>query len=313
VDPRTTLFDIASLTKIVATTTAVAQLVEDGTISLNDRVSRFVPDFRGDRKDGVTIRQLLTHASGIPSGLWLYGSAASAAEALEQVLEQPLRRPPAEAVEYSDLGMILLAHLVERVSDSPLDQFLAQRLFVPLGMQSTMFLPPNAFHDRVVPTAATSERPYPIRGVVHDANSFRLGGLAGHAGLFSTAADLAAFAQMWLGRGRYGPVRVLADSTVDAFTRRQPAAEERALGWDTPAEQSSAGRYFSASSYGHTGFTGTSIWIDPVRDLFVVLLTNRTYSETSPARILDLRVAVHEAVARAVTDQAVRARLGARR
>jgi CubicO group peptidase (beta-lactamase class C family) len=118
---------------------------------------------------------------------------------------------------------------------------------------------------------------------------------------------------MWLGRGRYGPVRVLADSTVDAFIRRQPGAEERALGWDTPAEQSSAGRYFSASSYGHTGFTGTSIWIDPVRDLFVVLLTNRTYSETSPARILDLRVAVHEAVARAVTDQAVRARLGARR
>ena len=181
----------------------------------------------------------------------------------------------------------------------PLDRYLAGHLFAPLGMESTFYLPPAALRDSIVPTAEENEREFALHGVVHDANAFRLGGVAGHAGLFSTAADVAVFAQMMMNGGAYGTVRLLAPGTVQAFTRRQPGAEQRALGWDTPSRVSSAGGYFSSRSYGHTGYTGTSLWIDPAADLFVVLLTNRTYTKATGGEILRLRAAVHDAAARA--------------
>jgi CubicO group peptidase (beta-lactamase class C family)/beta-glucosidase-like glycosyl hydrolase len=312
VDPSSTLFDVASLTKVVGTTTAAAILVDAGAIDLDAPVQRYLPEFRGDDKERVTIRHLLAHSSGLPPGIPLYGSSSSRDEALDRVIRQPLRRPPGEVMEYSDLGMILLAEVIERAAGESIDRLLAKKVFVPLEMGSTMYLPPLAFHDRIVPTALRSERPFPIRGVVHDGNAFRLAGITGHAGLFSTAADLAVFAQTMLNRGVYGPIRILADSTVRQFTERQPDADTRALGWDTPADRSSAGIYFSRRSVGHTGYTGTSIWLDPEQDLFVVLLTNRTFTEASATAVLDFRRAVHDAVARAIVEPPPARRAGAR-
>lgn len=311
VSAASTIFDLASLTKVVATTTAVALLVESGEIELDDRVRQYLPEFSGDGREDVQIHHLLTHSSGLPSGLWLFGSAGSAQEALADVLQAPMRAEPGERVLYSDLGMILLAEVVERAAGVPLDEFLARRVFAPLGMDATMYLPPLALRAAIVPTAETTERNFPLQGIVHDANAFRLEGVTGHAGLFSTARDIAIFAQMMLNGGSYGPVRLLSPETVATFTRSRPEADDRALGWDTPARVSSAGAFFSARSFGHTGYTGTSVWIDLEIELFVVLLTNRTYPGATPRQILDLRVEVHDAAAQAVTDQPVRRRAGA--
>ncbi len=312
VDPGTTLFDLASLTKVVATTTAVAMLVEEGRLRLDDRVQQHVPAFEGDGKELVTVRHLLAHTSGMAPGLWLYGSARSPEMAMGQALRQRLRRPAGEQAEYSDLGMILLARVAEVAAGEPLDRFLARRVFLPLGMERTMFVPPAAIRDAVIPTAVRNERGFVLQGVVHDANAFRLGGVAGHAGLFSTAEDVLRFGRMMLAAGSLDGVRVLQGETVSSFTRRQPRAGSRALGWDTPADRSSAGRFISARAYGHTGYTGTSIWIDPQLELVVVLLTNRTYDAGTPAAMLALRQAVHEAVATAVDDRPVPRRPGSR-
>lgn len=312
VDATTTIFDIASLTKVVSTTSAVALLVERGEMELDASVRRYLPEWRGEGKADVTVRHLLTHTSGLPSGLWLFGSARSPEAAVEQALAQRLVREPGSAVEYSDLGMILLAEAAERAAGLPLDRFLARELFAPLGMSRTMFLPPLVLAPEIVPSALTPERDFTLRGVVHDGNAFRLGGVAGHAGLFTTARDLAIFAQTMLNGGTYGTTRILAPETIEAFVTRQREEDTRALGWDTPSDLSSAGRYFSARSFGHTGYTGTSLWIDPELDLFVVLLTNRTFTGASATDILRLRAAVHEAAARGVTDVEVRPRRDAR-
>jgi CubicO group peptidase (beta-lactamase class C family) len=190
------------------------------------------------------------------------------------------------------------------------DTFAARRVFVPLGMRNTMYDPPLLGFSRTVPTALRSERPYTLRSVVHDGNAFRLGGVAGHAGLFSTAGDMAVYAQTLLNLGAYGDRRIWSPRTVQAFTTRQTRAGTRAIGWDTPAARSSSGDYFSARSYGHTGYTGTSLWIDPERDLFVILLTNRTYDAGTQGQILEIRRAVADAAARAITDIPIRPRPG---
>lgn len=311
-DPNTTLFDLASLTKVVGTTFLAAALVESGDLDLDAPVRRYIPEFRGEHKDDVTIRHLLAHNAGLPPGLPLYAGSSSSEEALEQVIRQSLRREPGLEAEYSDLGMIVLAEVLTRVSGKPLDHLLAQRLLVPLDMHGTMFLPPAADFGSIVPTAMRSERPFPIRGVVHDGNAYRLGGITGHAGLFSTLRDVSIFAAAMLAGGEYGGVRVLREETVREFAAIQPNAGTRALGWDTPAERSNAGRFLSARAFGHTGFTGTSIWIDPDRDLFVVLLANRTFTEATASAMLDIRIAVHEAAARAIADRPLLQRPGSR-
>lgn len=312
VDPRRTVFDVASLTKPVATTTAVALLIDRGLMRLDDPVRRHLREWSGEGKDGVTIAHLLSHTSGLPAGLWLFGSAGSPEHAIRQALAQPLLHPPGERVLYSDLGMILLAVAIERAAEEPLDQLLARHVFAPLGMQHTMYLPPLALAQATIPTARPAERDFVLRAVVHDANAFRIGGVAGHAGLFSTARDLAVFAQMILNGGAYGTASVLDPATLQSLTARGPGTENRAFGWDTPADRSSAGRYFSADAFGHTGYTGTSLWIDPRLDLFVVLLTNRTFTGASALDVLRVRSAVHEAVARAISDTTVAPRAGAR-
>lgn len=310
VDPDETLFDIASLSKVVGTTAAVMALVDDERLQVGAPVRRYVPAFRGGGRGDVTVRQLLTHTSGLPAGAWLFGSAASPEAALRRVARTDLIAQPGARMVYSDFGMIVLAEAVSRVAEEPMDQFLARRVFGPLGMRNTMYLPPVGLQDLAVPTAQKSERPYGPDAVVHDANAFRLGGVAGHAGLFSTAWDLSVFAQTLLNGGAYGPRRIWESGTVAAFVRRQPNADTRALGWDTPAARSSAGSYLSERSFGHTGFTGTSMWIDPTRDLFVILLTNRTYPGGSQGDMLRIRARVADLAAKAITDQPVAPRPG---
>ncbi|HEV3052503.1 MAG TPA: serine hydrolase, partial [Longimicrobium sp.] len=311
VDPRSTLFDIASLSKVVGTTAAVMALVDEDRIEVGAPVRRYVPAFRGGGRGDITVRQLLTHTSGLPAGDWLYGSASSPEAAMRQVLRQDLETQPGERMVYSDFGMIVMAEAVQRVAEEPLDRFLARRIFGPLGMVNTFYLPAMELQDRAVPTAKPGNmRPYMPDGEVHDANSYRLGGVAGHAGLFSTAWDLSVYAQTLLNGGAYGTRRIWDNGTVAAFTRKQPNAGTRALGWDTPAERSSAGSYLSERSYGHTGFTGTSIWIDPTRDLFVILLTNRTFRGGGQGDILRIRGRVADLAAKAITDVPARPRPG---
>lgn len=310
VDPRTTLFDIASLSKVVGTVPAAMVMVEDERMELGAPLRRYVPQFRGEGKGDVTIRHLLTHTSGLPAGDWLFPLGSREA-AMRRILRTSLETRPGTRVEYSDFGMILLAEAIERRAEEPLDRLLARRLYGPLGMENTFYVPQVELQPRTVPTARPgNERPYTVDAVVHDGNAYRLDGVAGHAGLFSTAWDLSVYAQTLLNGGAYGTRRVLRNGTVAAWTRRQPNTGTRALGWDTPAPRSAAGSYFSAGSYGHLGFTGTAVWIDPQRELFVVLLTNRTYSEGSSGRMLQVRARVADLAAKAVADQPVRPRPG---
>ena len=301
--PERTIYDLASLTKVVGTTTAVMILFDEGKLRLDDRVVQYIPEFGGGAKDVVTIRMLLEHRSGLPAGRDLWRLASTPEEARAAVISTPLFAPPGQYGEHSDLGADMLGFVVEAVSGEKLDQFLDTRVFGPLGMSDTRFRPDGSLRGRVAPTELNPPRGYPLRGEVHDENAYALGGVAGHAGLFSTASDLSIFAQMLLNGGSYNGTRIIADSTVKLFTRR--AAGTRALGWDTCGGKGSCGTYLSNSAYGHTGFTGTSLWIDPEREMFVVLLTNRVHAARArrPAKVIsDVRADLADAAALAVTD-----------
>ena len=292
-----TIWDLASLTKVIGTTTAIMQLVERGRVRLDAPVRRYLPRFVGAGKNRVTVRHLLTHSSGLPSGRPLYREATSPSAALELVYATPLQAVPGARTVYSDLGAILLGRIVERASGERLDRYLARHVFTPLGMRSTMFRPPDSLRYRTAPTEFDAWRQRHLRGEVHDENAVALGGIAGHAGLFSTARDLSRFATMYLQGGTLGGVRVLRPATIRQFTRVQDAAfSSRALGWDTPTGASSAGHLMSRRAFGHTGFTGTSIWIDPANDVFVLLLTNRVNPTRENHRISGVRVALADAV-----------------
>jgi serine-type D-Ala-D-Ala carboxypeptidase len=305
VSANKTIYDLASLTKVVGTTTAIMVLYDEGKIHLDDPASVYVPEFSGGSKDRVTIRMLLEHRSGLPAGRDLWRSAHSPEEARAEVISTPLGCEPGRCYEYSDLGADMLGFIVEAASGERLDRFLDERVFQPLGMTDTFFRPADSLKARVAPTEVAPPRGYPLQGEVHDENAYALGGIAGHAGLFSTAADLAVFAQMMLNGGEYNGTRIVADSTVALFTKR--AAGTRALGWDTCGGSGSCGQYLGEDAYGHTGFTGTSIWMDPDRDMFVVLLTNRVHEARArrPAKVIaDVRADLADAAALAVTDYA---------
>jgi serine-type D-Ala-D-Ala carboxypeptidase len=295
VDAETTLYDIASLSKVVGTTTAVMLLVEDGALELDAPVHKYLPAFRGDGKDAVTIRHLLTHTSGLPAGASAPGDTPE--QRLARLVATPLKGSPGKQVEYSDVGFVVLWAAAERAAGEPLPDLLHRRVFAPLGMASTTFNPGegcvNCPPTRKMPDGTL------LRGVVHDPTARRLGGVAGHAGLFSTAADLARFAAMMAGEGELDAVRVLKTETVHAFTRRAPGARFRALGWETRDDTGigGAGLALSQRAYGHTGFTGTSMWIDPDRGSWSVLLTNRTLDPRGPNRIQALRRTVNASVA----------------
>jgi serine-type D-Ala-D-Ala carboxypeptidase len=303
VDPDRTIYDVASLSKVIGTTTAVMVLYDEKKIDLDAPVFRYLPAFSGGLKDQVTVRELLTHRSGLPAGRDLWRRARSPQEARDMVLATPLEYRPNSAYIYSDLGADVLGMIVEEISGQRLDQFLSNRVFGPLGMHDTFYRPADSLRYRIAPTEVSPPRGYPLRGEVHDENAYALGGVAGHAGLFSTAADLSVFAQMMLNGGSYDGIQIITDSTVSMFTRR--AAGHRALGWDTADGDYGSGRYLTERAYGHTGYTGTSIWIDPDREMFVVLLTNRVHAAKAqrPAKIIgDVRSDLSDAAVLAVMD-----------
>ncbi len=287
-----TIFDLASLTKVIATTPSVMALVEDGAIRLRDRVARHLPGFERHGKDAVTIEHLLTHVSGLRPDLPLEEEFQGTDEALRRVLAERLEAPPGEGFIYSDLNFLLLGAIVGRVSGMPLDVFAAERLFIPLGMRDTSFRPGADRVARIAPTEACTPRGWPcggpdavmLRGTVHDPTARRMGGVAGHAGLFGTADDLARFGAMLLAGGRApSGGRVLSPLTVARMTRASTPArlqDVRGLGWDLDSRYSSnRGDLFSLRSFGHTGFTGTSIWIDPQTETVVVFLSSRVHPD----------------------------------
>ena len=293
-----TIYDLASLTKVVATTTAAMLLVDDGRLDLDAPVQRYLPEFVGAQKDAVTVRHLLTHQSGLPAGLATVRRAADAAVLRAQILATPIRTTPGATTLYSDLGPIVLGWVVEAIAQEPLDAFVTRRVFEPLGMDDTRFHPDGTWRGRIAPTEL------PVRGIVHDETARKLGGVAGNAGLFSTATDLAIFAEMLLNGGTYGGKRLLSAEVVRRFTTE--ATEGRALGWEVAAGERGAGEFLSSRAFGHVGFTGTSLWIDPDRDLFVILLTNRVHAPRARRAgiiIADVRHDVADAAALAVTDE----------
>jgi CubicO group peptidase (beta-lactamase class C family) len=325
-DPVTphTLWDLASLTKVLGTTSAVMLLVEQGTLDLDDPVVEHLPEWgRGDpRKGRVTLRDLLLHRAGLPPFRQYFLSHPDGVGIRDAIYDLPLDAEPGQAMVYSDIGFKTLAWVVEAVTGEGLDAFLARRIWNPLGLVDTGFNPQPEVLDRVAPTEVTADRGH-VRGQVHDENAWVLGGVAGHAGLFSTAAELAVFVQALAGGGaiggcehalasgvpcmrtRPGPVRVLPEGGIRTFTRRAGPESSRALGWDTPSGRSSAGDYFTERAFGHTGFTGTSVWVDPELDLWVVLLTNRVNPTRENSRHIPFRRAVHDAVAGAIVDRPV--------
>jgi beta-N-acetylhexosaminidase len=303
-----TMFDLASVTKVVATTSAVMQLYDEGLLDLDDPVARYIPKFGQNGKDEVTIRNLLLHNSGLPSRKKFYETCTSADQLLDSLYATPLIYQTGDTTIYSDLGIIALGKVIEKITGTTLDRYVAKEFFNPLHMENTMFNPPKWRWDHIAATeidAVWRKQNVPVRGTVHDENAVVLGGVAGHAGLFSTAPDLAIFMQMLMNGGTYGGKRFLKEETIRMFTQRQSDRSSRALGWDTKSRNgySSAGRLFSPNSFGHTGFTGTSIWADPERNLFVIFLTNRVYPTRENTKIFDVRPALHDAVIEALNSQ----------
>lgn len=267
-----TLYDLASMTKVVGLTTLVMQGIEEGKLDLDAPIQRYVPAFQGAHKDSVTLRHLLTHSSGLPAWRPLFLQTTSRTDAFALADTTPLDTLPGVRMVYSDLGIIVMTQAVEQVFGHRIDTLFAERVAAPLGLTSTRYLPPPGWLSRIAPTEQDPWRGRMIRGEVHDENAARLDGVSGHAGIFSDAVDLLTFGE-WLLRAR------ATDSIVHAFTLRQNfvPGSSRALGWDTPSPGGSAGSLLSPESVGHTGFTGTSIWIDPTRDLVIVVLSNRVH------------------------------------
>lgn len=312
------IFDLASVTKAVATTTMAMILYERGLLDLDAAVAAIVPEFASSdsRRRAVTLRMLLAHSSGLPAYEKLFLRTTTREELLAAALSTGLTADPDTRAEYSDIGFIILGLVLERLADEPLDTFSQREIFGPLAMSHTTFNPPKNWKDQIVPTAndcgagaaareplnsctqSTKLRGRIIQGEVQDENASILGGVAGHAGLFSSAEDVALFAHAMLSGGR----PILRPETIELFTRRasSPAGTSRALGWDTPSSPSQSGKYFGPRSYGHLGYTGTSLWIDPDRQLSITLLTNRTWPDCQNQAIKQVRPAFHDAVIEAL-------------
>lgn len=306
VDPDRTVYDLASLTKVVATTTAVMLLVEDGKMELDAPVSRYLPEFSGGAKDRVTVRHLLTHTSGLPA--WADLWAPTPQGALARAVATPLESYPGDRVEYSDIGFVVLFAAAEKAAGEPVFRLLDRRVYGPLRMRSTTYQAGMGC-ERCASTSR--EHGEAFQGKVHDPIARQLGGIAGNAGLFSTAHDLARFAAMLANEGELDGVRVLKPETIRMFARRQIGT--RALGWESPNRSGggAAGLRISPNAFGHTGFTGTSIWIDPDRGTWAVLLANRTYQTEENNRMQSLRRTVNNWVAEAADQGGMAAYGGA--
>ena len=298
------VFDLASVSKVIATTTMAMILYDRRLLDLQLPVVNIVPEFSGQdaRRREITFSQLLAHSSGLPAYEKLFLKARTKADLLAAAFSVPLANNPGAKSEYSDIGFIILGVALERLAGKPIDRFCQQEVFENLAMQQTAFNPASARRNKIVPTADDrSFRHRIIQGEVQDENASVLGGVAGHAGLFANPTDVATFANALLAGGQ----RMVRSETIALFTRRQssPPHTSRALGWDTPSTPSQSGKYFSATSYGHLGYTGTSLWIDPQRQVSITLLTNRTWPDCGNRAIKTVRPAFHDAVMEALGAQ----------
>jgi CubicO group peptidase (beta-lactamase class C family) len=311
VPDRSTLYDMASLTKVVALTTLSMMAVEEGKLDLDTPVVRYLPDFaRGTGpKASVTVRDLLLHDSGLPAHRRLWEETVVREGAILRSITSDLNRAPGEQMVYSDIGAITLTAILERLYQQRIDALFAEKVSKPLAMTRSRFLPPRGWRGSIAPTEQDPWRGRMLRGEVHDENTGRLAGVSGHAGLFSTADDVLRFSE-WALAGARGeqvagplqPPRLFAEWTL---VQDHPEGSSRALGWDTPSGRSSAGTIMSARSFGHTGFTGTSIWIDPPRRTIIVLLTNRVHPTRNTPQFPPVRPRVADAVMRALFPEAV--------
>lgn len=293
------LWDVASLTKVMGMTSAVMQLVEQGKVDLDAPLQRYIPEWTGPNKERVTIRHLITHTSGLPA-FKAYDQQTHDSDSLAKLMfATPLDTLPGARMVYSDIGAYMLGRLVERVSGETLDRYVVAHVFAPLRMTETRYRPDPALRPRIAPTEIDSLRGGKVWGAVHDERAYYLGGVSAHAGIFSSGHDLARFARMYLNGGSLDGARIFAPATIQQFTTRQVA--DRALGWQKPDGNNSAGHFMSERAFGHTGFTGTSIWIDPARDVFVILLSNRVNPTRANTRIGRVRVALADAVMSTVT------------
>ncbi|MGH7468217.1 MAG: serine hydrolase domain-containing protein [Longimicrobiales bacterium] len=307
----TTLYDISSLTKVAGTTLGIMRHVETGLIGLADPVYRHLSYWpRTGRTSRITIRHLLAHTSGLPPGVDLTRRGRTRQQRLRSIAKLPLVAAPGTQVDYSDLGMIVLGAILEQKQGKRLDHYLRERVFARLGLHETLFRPAQDAPRLLARTAPTevSRSGRALQGVVHDPLAASLDGVAGHAGLFSSARDMAVIAQSLLDGAKSKPSRIVKTATLKQFTRA--GAEGRGLGWDLAATPDApAGEFLSASTFGHTGFTGTSLWVDPDLDIFVVLLTNRLYPSARNGGHVVLRRAVNDAAALAITDRVVSPRV----
>lgn len=292
-----TVFDLASVTKVVATTAMAMALFERGRLNLQQPIVAVLPEFATEdaRRNRITIQMLLAHSSGLPAYARLFEQAQDRTGLLRLAFQIPLECDPGTHAEYSDIGFILLGELLQRIAGEPLDAFCAREVLAPLGMKSTFFNPVKSLRSDIPPTVNDERfRHRIIQGEVHDENASVMGGISGHAGLFSNTSDLAKFAAGILGYGS----KLFDRKTASLFTVRQssPSGTSRALGWDTPSSPSQSGRHFSANSFGHLGYTGTSLWIDGEREIAISLLTNRTWPDNQSQLIKQVRPAFHDAV-----------------
>ena len=297
-----TIFDLASVSKVVATTPMAMLLYQRGQLDLEAPVVSLLPEFAGDdpRRDQVTVRLLLAHSSGLPAYERLFERTHSRDELIGAALSTPLAADPGTRAEYSDIGFIILGELLARLADEPLDRFCQRKIFGPLGMARTCYCPPSAWRAQIPPTVDDRAfRRRVVQGEVHDENASVMGGVSGHAGVFAPAADVALFAHAMLNGGR----PILRSEALALFTRRQPEppGTSRALGWDTPSQPSQSGRHLSPSAFGHLGYTGTSLWIDPELQLAITLLTNRTWPDHSNQAIKQVRPTFHDSVVEALS------------
>ncbi len=300
---RDTIFDVASVTKVLATTPAVMILWERGQIRLDEPVHSYISEFTGDGKERITVRQLLTHTSGLPEGISTHPKWQGAESAIRMACAVKLKAPPGREFLYSDINFLLLGEIVARVSHTPLNVFCAKEIYRPLKMVDTGYLPDREELPRIAPTEMTDG--VMLRGRVHDPTARFMGGVAGHAGVFTTAPDLARYARMMLNLGELDGARVFKPETVQMMTRVQTPPgmkERRGFGWDIDSGYSRArGGHFPPGSYGHTGFTGVALWIDPFSRTFFILLSNRVHPDGS-GNVLELYRTVGTLAAEAVTD-----------
>lgn len=292
-----TVWDMASMSKLVSTTSAMIQLVGSNRVVVDSPVVYYLPSWNAAGTSRITVRQLLTHSSGLPAGRPLYKEADTDTAARTLVYATSPVATPGSKYVYSDLGFILLGRLVQQVTGTPLDQYVAKNVFGPLNMTDTRYLPPASWLPRIAPTEIDPWRGRHIRGEVHDENASRLGGVAGHAGLFSSARDISRFAELYLSGGVLDGKRIFPTATLNQFIAIQDKAlSHRALGWETANGTNSAGHRLAPVAFGHTGFTGTSLWMDPTRDLFVLLLSNRVNPTRQNTKIGGVRIALADAV-----------------